>query len=1193
MGNALSRDGHNYSWDSLFQALTRPDDLRDYLERTGSSSGPLRTQIELLTGTLQVDLTLLKVAEVAESFDTATFCLGQLVSHEPRMVSELPFALTFVDGLSSALRKGWLVHHGVGKFAANALTILCICEQADSAVRKRAIEELLGGLLEWLRSDEAPTEVDEVCGCNCGCPALSATCWLERLLSKPDVLLEREVANWPDLLPVLEALLTVVCRRDGNPFALTRLLRVPTVFGTLMAHNEVTVSTALDFLTFGVLQFENPMFTEDAVQALLALLRDAQLGAHVLLTCRCSLLLLEALATAACYLPSAMTALEIVADVPDGRVCLYSLAAALGAEKEASPAPAADDTEQMLRTPTTADAALHAARADAASIDSPDAAAAEAMRARAIGAGSSSGVEGGAGDGSFRSSSSSAASSPSAAVLSRKAPMPSPPSSRGSGSPAAAPAASGPASASSPSSSSSGSTPTSVVPTRTAPSSVPLPTPGMSPTASATRAGGLRANSGLLTSIQRLASNLGAQVEAARGADLDGTRRQIARWLPRRLLAPRPTRITVFAVHPTEPDIAKGAADNDDAAAAIAAALVGSSSGSGVGSSRLERQAADKAGDGDEDEDDDEEDEVVSEDTSFTGSTTRPPASAEGEPPAHEHSLEHSVDTSARPNSAAPEAAEAGEPEAGGVEAWDAFRADLPAETASGLARSFSGGRAEQLQVDNNVESSAAIAADDAPSDSLRWPTRVTGDVVKAWVVLEVAGFQQGQEARLLERMSLSDKRVWLARRLYREHHGGRVAEEDPLLFVEATREEPREVLAQIRAQYDEGVGLAGDLSATLEVTFRDENSAGSAVRREWFALVSEAFLATEARILTSTDKGMSVRPLPMLESDEASSRQLRDLQMLGRFLGLALVQQVTVAVRLHPSICRLLLRGGESWEWTHEDVEALDAELYAHKVKYVLENDVSPLCLDFTDVLHDAPAEVKSEAAAGEEAEKSPAPALSEPVRVPLVPGGEAMEVTEDNKQEFVRLVCEWRLFGSIARQVEAMRTGFEAAVPRHILAQLAQLVEPNDLARILAGEPEIDVVDWEANSVTSGGMRRGGRAYRWFWRAVRSYTPHEREQLLQFVTGSRRPPVGGFAQLQGFNGGVHLFTLCASHEPRDSLPRAHACICTVDIPEYSSYRALRRALHTALSLGSVGFDDAAVTDRDEPEAAPPASAS
>ena len=304
---------------------------------------------------------------------------------------------------------------------------------------------------------------------------------------------------------------------------------------------------------------------------------------------------------------------------------------------------------------------------------------------------------------------------------------------------------------------------------------------------------------------------------------------------------------------------------------------------------------------------------------------------------------------------------------------------------------------------------------------------------------------------------------------------------------------------------------------------------------------------------------------------------------------------QVTVGVRLHPSVCRLLLRAGEPWAWTHDDVADLDPDVYQHKVKYILENDVTDLCLDFTDVLHDTAAEAPSTDADGRTdpaaaSSPPPPPAHVEPVRVPLIPNGEDIDVTEDNKKEFVDRVCEWRLFGSIERQVGALLKGLEAAVPRHLLLQLAHLIEPADLARILAGEPTIDVTDWESHSVTAGGLRRGGRVYRWFWKAVRSFTPHEREQLLQFVTGSRRPPVGGFAQLQGFNGGVHHFTLCGSQEPKDSLPRAHACICTVDMPAYSSYRTLRRAVHTALTFGSTGFDDAAVAagedDRDEPPA-------
>ncbi len=79
----------------------------------------------------------------------ATFCLGQLVSHEPQLISELSFAHTVVEGLSCALRKGWNVHHGVGKFAANALTILSISEAAVPAVREFAIDELLHGLAQW------------------------------------------------------------------------------------------------------------------------------------------------------------------------------------------------------------------------------------------------------------------------------------------------------------------------------------------------------------------------------------------------------------------------------------------------------------------------------------------------------------------------------------------------------------------------------------------------------------------------------------------------------------------------------------------------------------------------------------------------------------------------------------------------------------------------------------------------------------------------------------------------------------------------------------------------------------------------------------------------------------------------------------------------------------------------------------
>ena len=251
------------------------------------------------------------------------------------------------------------------------------------------------------------------------------------------------------------------------------------------------------------------------------------------------------------------------------------------------------------------------------------------------------------------------------------------------------------------------------------------------------------------------------------------------------------------------------------------------------------------------------------------------------------------------------------------------------------------------------------------------------------------------------------------------------------------------------------------------------------------------------------------------------------------------------------------------------------DGGRFSHR--YVLEHSVEGLCLDFTDALHDAPA------AGGEADDGGAAGAASPPAsveRVELVPGGESIEVTDENKAEFVGLVAEWRLFVSVRAQTEALLKGMHAAVPESVLTQLATLIAPPDLALMLAGEPRIDIADWRRHTAVGGWLQRKARLWRWFWRAVRSFKDEEREALLMFVTGSRRPPVGGFAQLQGFNGGVHKFTLCLGDLPTNSLPRAHACICTIDLPPYATYAVLRRSVYTALSMGCVGFDDAAVAD-------------
>jgi len=70
---------------------------------------------------------------------------------------------------------------------------------------------------------------------------------------------------------------------------------------------------------------------------------------------------------------------------------------------------------------------------------------------------------------------------------------------------------------------------------------------------------------------------------------------------------------------------------------------------------------------------------------------------------------------------------------------------------------------------------------------------------------------------------------------------------------------------------------------------------------------------------------------------------------------------------------------------------------------------------------------------------------------------------------------------------------------------------------------------------------------------------------------------PVGGFAQLVGFNGGKHLFTLArGAHLKPQSLPTSHACICTLDLPPWDSFKAARCKLLRATEAGGGRFDEA-----------------
>lgn len=74
------------------------------------------------------------------------------------------------------------------------------------------------------------------------------------------------------------------------------------------------------------------------------------------------------------------------------------------------------------------------------------------------------------------------------------------------------------------------------------------------------------------------------------------------------------------------------------------------------------------------------------------------------------------------------------------------------------------------------------------------------------------------------------------------------------------------------------------------------------------------------------------------------------------------------------------------------------------------------------------------------------------------LVPDGSNIPVTETNKLEYIRLLCEHRLQGRVAEQIKALKHGLGEIVP---LKEL-RVFDEKELELLIGGVETIDVEDW-----------------------------------------------------------------------------------------------------------------------------------
>ncbi|KAI2653321.1 E3 ubiquitin-protein ligase NEDD4 [Labeo rohita] len=283
-------------------------------------------------------------------------------------------------------------------------------------------------------------------------------------------------------------------------------------------------------------------------------------------------------------------------------------------------------------------------------------------------------------------------------------------------------------------------------------------------------------------------------------------------------------------------------------------------------------------------------------------------------------------------------------------------------------------------------------------------------------------------------------------------------------------------------------------LKARLWVEFEGEKGLDyGGVAREWFFLISKEMFNPYYGLFeySATDNyTLQINP----NSGLCNEDHLSYFKFIGRVAGMAVYhgKLLDVSNTCQPVGLFVLFQDSE----------------YFNSLRWILENDPTDLDLRFT---------IDEEL-------------FGQTHQHELKLGGADIVVDDTNKKEYIHLVMQWRFVDRIQRQMTAFKEGFYELIPQDLI----KIFDENELELLMCGLGDVDVNDWRENTKYKNGYNPNHPVIIWFWKTVLLMDAEKRIRLLQFVTGTSRVPMNGFAELYGSNG-PQLFTI--EHRSRSSV--------------------------------------------------------
>ncbi|KAI9369255.1 hypothetical protein BJX61DRAFT_545768 [Aspergillus egyptiacus] len=325
-----------------------------------------------------------------------------------------------------------------------------------------------------------------------------------------------------------------------------------------------------------------------------------------------------------------------------------------------------------------------------------------------------------------------------------------------------------------------------------------------------------------------------------------------------------------------------------------------------------------------------------------------------------------------------------------------------------------------------------------------------------------------------------------------------------------------------------------------LNVRFHGEEGVDAGgVTREWFQVLARGMFNPDYALFIPVAADRTTFHPNRLSG--VNPEHLMFFKFIGRIIGKALYEGRVLDCHFSRAVYKCILGRNVSIK----DMETLDLDYYK-SLLWMLENDITDIITETFAVETDD---------------------FGEKQTIDLIENGRNIPVTQENKEEYVQKVVDYRLVVSVREQLDNFLKGFHEIIPPDLIS----IFNEQELELLISGLPEIDVDDWKANTEYHN-YSASSPQIQWFWRAVRSFDKEERAKLLQFVTGTSKVPLNGFKELEGMNG-VSRFNIHRDYGNKDRLPSSHTCFNQLDLPEYDSYETLRQRLYIAMTTGSEYF--------------------